>query len=125
VMDASSPLPSALEGIVQLRLHHHRERSRKLVEQKKEHFKRTHGWLHCEVCHLSFEEVYPSFLGADFMEVHHIIPLSAASGVVRTTLADLILVCANCHRIIHRSMDCENNLKLLQEHFTQVSHMGR
>jgi len=125
VMDASSPLPSALEGIVQLRLHHRRERSRKLIEQKKAHFKRAHGRLRCEICHLSFEEVYPSFLGTDCMEVHHIVPLSAAAGVVRTTLADLMLVCANCHRMIHRSMDCANNVKLLQQHFTHASHRGR
>src|SRR5712691_6348321 len=114
-VDTSSAVPSALEGTWQLRLHHRRERSRKLIEQKKAHFQRAHGQLRCEVCRLSFAEVYPSFLGADFIEVHHIVPLSATSGVVRTTLDDLILVCANCHRMIHRSMDCENNLKLLRE----------
>jgi hypothetical protein len=124
VVDSSSPLPSALEGTWKLRLHHRRERSRKLIEQKKAQFKSVHGQLRCEVCRLSFEEVYPSFLGSDFIEVHHVIPLSAASGVVRTTLADLILVCANCHRMIHRSMDCENNLKLLREHFEQASNQG-
>src|SRR5215471_17915588 len=42
VMDASSLLPSALEGTWQLRLHHRRERSRTLIEQKKAHFKRAH-----------------------------------------------------------------------------------
>ena len=121
-MNASSPLPSALEGTWQLRLHHRRERSRTLIEQKKAHFKRAHGQLRCEVCQLSFEEVYPSCLGTDFIEVHHIVPLSATSGVIRTTLDDLMLVCANCHRMIHRSMDCENNVKLLQQHFAQASH---
>jgi HNH endonuclease len=119
-VDISSPLPSALEGTLQLRLHHRRERSRTLIEQKKAHFKRAHGRLRCEVCRLSFAEVYPSFLGVDFIEVHHIVPLNATSGVVRTTLDDLILVCANCHRMIHRSMNCENNLKLLREHFAQA-----
>src|SRR5262245_61508065 len=118
-LDTSSSLPSALEGTWQLRLHHRRERSHTLIEQKKAHFKRAYGQLRCEVCHLCFEEVYPSFLGVDFIEVHHIVPLSATSGVVRTTLDDLILVYANCHRMIHRSMDCENHLKLLQEHFAQ------
>jgi predicted HNH restriction endonuclease len=82
VVDVSSPLPSALEGTLQLRLHHRRERSRKLIEQKKEQFKRAHGRLRCEVCCLSFEEVYPPALGSDFIEVHHTPPLSAASGVV-------------------------------------------
>jgi hypothetical protein len=121
VEDVSSPLPSALEGRVQLRMHHRRERSRKLIEQKKAQFKSAHGRLRCEVCGLSFAEVYPSCLGSDFIEVHHTKPLGTASEVVCTTLGDLILVCANCHRMIHRSTDCENNLQLLREHFEQTS----
>jgi len=123
-VDISSPPPSALEGTWQLRLHHHRERSRTLIEQKKAHFKSAHGRLRCEVCHLSFEEVYPSFLGTDFIEVHHIVPLSATSGVIRTTLDDLMLVCANCHRMIHRSMDCDNNVKLLTFPYRDFSKYG-
>jgi hypothetical protein len=79
-----SPLYAALEGTLQLRMHHFRERSRKLVTEKKDQFKRAHGRLHCEVCRLAFDEVYPSFLGSDFIEVHHTKPLSAASGVVGT-----------------------------------------
>jgi 5-methylcytosine-specific restriction protein A len=36
------------------------------------------------------------------MECHHKVPFG--HGTVRATkLADLALVCANCHRIIHRS----------------------
>ncbi|WP_279635939.1 HNH endonuclease [Kitasatospora cheerisanensis] len=35
------------------------------------------------------------------MECHHVVPLHVA-GEGRTGLADLALICANCHRMIHR-----------------------
>lgn len=37
------------------------------------------------------------------IEVHHLIPLSELTEERPTKLADLCLLCANCHRMIHRS----------------------
>jgi len=37
-----------------------------------------------------------------FFETHHIRPLSNTSGVTATRVADLSLLCAGCHRFIHR-----------------------
>ncbi|MCP4547071.1 MAG: hypothetical protein GY835_11450 [bacterium] len=39
-------------------------------------------------------------LGAGFIEMHHLKPLS--SGERKTTLRQIVLVCANCHRMLHR-----------------------
>jgi 5-methylcytosine-specific restriction protein A len=36
-----------------------------------------------------------------FMEVHHIKPLSTLNPGGKTTLDDLALLCANCHRMVH------------------------
>jgi len=108
---------SAIEGTAQLRAHYRRERSRKLINLKKEQYKKTNGTLRCEICGLSFEEVYPKTLGEDFIEAHHKTPLAQINQVVRTTLADLLLVCSNCHRMIHRTKHCEENLELLLKHF--------
>lgn len=108
---------SAVEGTLQLKSHYRRERSRKLIAQKKEQYKKLNGLLRCEVCGLSFVEIYPKSLGEDFIEVHHKTPLSQIESTVRTTLDDLLLVCANCHRMIHRTKDCEQNLDLLLNHF--------
>jgi 5-methylcytosine-specific restriction protein A len=36
-------------------------------------------------------------------EVHHRIALGSGHGERRTRLADLAIVCSNCHRVIHRS----------------------
>jgi len=41
-------------------------------------------------------------LGAGFLEAHHILPL-AAIGPAITRLADLAVVCSNCHRMLHRA----------------------
>ena len=106
-----------VEGARQLKSHYRRERSRKLISQKKEQYKKLNGLLRFGICGLSFVEKYPKSLGEDFIEVHHKIPLSQIENTVRTTLDDLLLVCANCHRMIHRTNDCEENLDLLLNHF--------
>ncbi|WP_405140686.1 HNH endonuclease [Sphaerisporangium sp. NBC_01403] len=47
-----------------------------------------------------FERPYGD-CGAGYIECHHVIPLHQA-GEGLTKLADLALICANCHRMIHR-----------------------
>ena len=39
--------------------------------------------------------------GQGFIECHHTKPLHQYGDGKKTTMADLALVCANCHRIIH------------------------
>jgi hypothetical protein len=107
----------ATEGALQLKSHYRRERSRKLVSLKKGQYKKAQGTLNCEICGFSFEGVYPHTLGDNFIEVHHKIPLSKIHQTIKTTLNDLLLVCANCHRMIHRTKDAENNLAALFAHF--------
>lgn len=61
---------------------------------------RLHGYT-CMGCNFNFEEFYGE-LGKGFIEVHHIVPLSEA-GIRKTNPeTDLIVLCANCHRIVHR-----------------------
>lgn len=119
VVESSDAIYSAAEGTPQLKTHFRRERSRKLVEQKKAQFKKDHGKLYCEICNHSFEDVYPPSLGSNFIEAHHKVPLSKVENIVRTTLNDLMMVCSNCHRMIHRTANSEGNLKLLLEHFAR------
>lgn len=40
--------------------------------------------------------------GEDYIEVHHIVPLHL-TGQRDVSLDELILLCANCHRMIHRN----------------------
>lgn len=86
------------------RLHKLRERDSKAVRQAKhQHSKRHGGALPCEICGFDFASKYGS-LGESYIEAHHTRPLSElADGEVRITrVSDFALVCANCHRMLHR-----------------------
>lgn len=62
---------------------------------------RVHG-TKCMICGFDYEKVYGE-LGKGYIEVHHIKPLaSQEEEVVVNPETDLICVCANCHRMLHR-----------------------
>lgn len=70
---------------------------------------RIHGWT-CAACGFDYSEVYGD-RGKEWIEVHHIKPLSTFQGETMVTPeTDLIPVCANCHRMIHR--DSKNVLSV-------------
>ncbi|WP_394342507.1 HNH endonuclease [Taibaiella helva] len=56
------------------------------------------GRLACEVCGFDFFQTYGP-LGADFIECHHTKPLATYKAGEKTKLADLAVVCSNCHRM--------------------------
>jgi predicted HNH restriction endonuclease len=65
---------------------------------------RIHG-TSCIVCGFVFAEVYGDW-GEGYIEVHHLEPLGETSGDRKTSPErDLVVVCANCHRMIHRRRD--------------------
>ncbi len=62
---------------------------------------RIHG-TKCMICGFDFEQKYGE-LGKGYIEVHHIKPLSSLEEeVVINPETDLICVCSNCHRMLHR-----------------------
>jgi 5-methylcytosine-specific restriction protein A len=91
---------AAREGRVLLRLHLRRERDPKLRAKKINDVLGKHGCLECEVCGFDFERTYGE-RGTRYAEVHHVTPLHV-SGPTNTRLQDLAILCANCHRMIHR-----------------------
>ncbi|MCG3768985.1 MAG: hypothetical protein JW384_00102 [Nitrosomonadaceae bacterium] len=105
---------SAMEGDTRLVSHRRRERSRFLVAKKLQ-LARTQGPIQCEVCLLSEDGRYPQALSPRIFEVHHRLPLSESDSLVKTTLQDLAIVCANCHRAIHATKNVEDNFILLKQ----------
>jgi len=69
----------------------------------------------CKVCGFDFEAVYGE-RGRGFIEVHHVRPLylNRKEQVVDPT-NDLIPVCSNCHRMIHRRKDSVLTIEKMQE----------
>lgn len=76
---------------------------------------KIHG-LTCKVCNFNFEEIYGE-RGADFIEVHHRKPIHTFEGQAQTIdpQIDLVPLCSNCHRMIHRRSDNVLTVKQLQE----------
>ncbi|QWG62363.1 HNH endonuclease [Bacillus mycoides] len=90
------------EGKKKLRLHIYRERNSKLIRTVKDEFKsKNNGKLFCEICKFDYKEKYGE-LGEDYIEGHHVIPVSELKEGSKTKVEDIILVCANCHRMLHR-----------------------
>jgi hypothetical protein len=98
-IENSDPELSVTEGKLRLITHYARERDRGIVQEKKRQAL-INELLKCEVCDFSFINKY----GIEFIECHHRTPI-AQTGVTETTLKDLALVCANCHRMLHKQFD--------------------
>jgi len=76
-------------------------RNRRLVREAKRAFKRKHGKLFCQVCEFDFSARYGE-RGEDYIEAHHVVPISQLTAATWLTISDLAMVCANCHRMLHR-----------------------
>lgn len=87
----------SIEGRVLYRVHKTRERNKS--EEKKRAVLEATGRLECEACDFDFLATYGE-RGRGFAECHHKLPLS--EGTRTTYLRDLAIVCANCHRMLHR-----------------------
>lgn len=92
----------APEGRVLTRIHRVRERSGKLVEAAKARAMKRYGRLCCEACGLDFKERYGG-IAEGIIDVHHTKPLHTLIEGDQTSLEDLALLCANCHRVVHSS----------------------
>jgi len=89
------------EGKVVERIHKTRERNSKVVAIAKENYKRRHGKLFCQVCEFDFEKEYGE-IGKDFIEGHHTIAVSEMKEGHITKPDEIALLCANCHRMVHK-----------------------
>jgi hypothetical protein len=89
------------EGSQRLVQHMQRERSQLLIQQAKQEYLRTHPRFVCQICGFNFEQVYGE-RGQGLIESHHNIPVSELRAGDKTRIEDIIFVCANCHRMIHR-----------------------
>lgn len=60
----------------------------------------TYGYS-CAVCKFSFSHVYGR-LGDGYIEIHHIQPLAETPKPRTSKVKDVVALCSNCHRMIHR-----------------------
>lgn len=82
--------------------HLRRERDPAIAEAKRQAIRAEFGRLVCEACGFTSETAYTNLTG-DVCEVHHRRPLGDLDQSVETRLEDLAILCANCHRAIHKT----------------------
>ena len=90
------------EGGLLVQVHLRRERSPKLRQKKIDDVLGRLGRLACEVCGFDFAATYGE-RGEGYAECHHVLPLHV-SGEKENSIEDLAVLCANCHRMIHRGV---------------------
>lgn len=95
------------EGKELLYLHIRRERNNQVIRKAKEKYFNKHGKYECLLCGFDFKKEYDE----DYIEGHHIIPVSTLKEGDKTKIEDILLVCANCHRMLHR----KKNWKSVEE----------
>lgn len=72
-----------------------------------------HG-LTCKVCGFNFEKFYGD-RGKYFIEVHHLVPVSKFNKEIKVDYKkDMTVLCANCHRMIHRNRNTPLTIKELK-----------
>jgi len=88
-----------IENYVAFRFHRRIERNPLLSKKVKE----IHGYK-CAACNFDFESEYPGIKNNRYIEAHHLIPVSELKGsrVSRNPKTDFVVLCPNCHRMIHR-----------------------
>jgi 5-methylcytosine-specific restriction protein A len=83
-----------------------------------------HG-CRCAICEFDFSDVYGE-IGKDYIQVHHIVPLSEVQEVVKINpQTDLIPLCSNCHSMVHRrkpAFQIDEIKKAIEENLKTAIH---
>lgn len=96
------------------------KRSSKLRAQAINYYTNIDGRIKCKVCCFDFEEFYGEH-GAGFIEIHHQKPVFQFDGedverTITNALENVIPVCSNCHRMIHRRRDNPLSFSEMKSH---------
>lgn len=104
----------AVEGGRKLANHLRIERNSTLIKKLKQAALDSNPFLNCRTCGFSFYRKYGD-IGLGFIEAHHINHLSDRKEEKITSEKDIILVCSNCHRMLHKtdSMSVEKLKELI------------
>lgn len=112
-VEGDEPPEMAYEDATRFRMHKRIERNASLAKAVKKH----HGYT-CQVCDTNFAERYGE-IGKDYIEAHHLKPLASLKGtkVAMNPAKDFAVLCANCHRMIHRSGCVDDIVKFKKNNY--------
>ena len=114
-LDNEDDCPPGLEyeDASRFRMHKRIERNTTLARK----VKKLRG-LACEICGVNFKKRYGP-IGEGYIEAHHLKPLASLNGakVAMNPESDFAVLCANCHRMVHRSGLVDDIARFRNEHF--------
>lgn len=76
--------------------------------------KRNDEGLVCKVCDFAPPSLSRT-LRESFFEAHHVVPLADAIGETSTRVRDMVLLCAGCHRFVHKLISEQKRWVGMQE----------
>lgn len=116
--DCNKVYISAKEG---RKIHYYTSKYERVPELRTEAI-RIHGYT-CAACGFNFEEHF-GLLGKEFIEVHHAKPLFSFEGEMEVNPeTDMVCLCANCHRMIHRKKNAILTVDDLKEYMIKTNHI--
>lgn len=102
VFDETITFQEGLKKIVEVKIY---ERSCRLRQIAIEHFTKD-GEISCDACNFNYRKFYGE-IGEGYIEIHHIKPIfkyenEELNKTIDKALMNVVPVCSNCHRMIHR-----------------------
>jgi len=119
IFDENTTVIEGAQAIVKTKIY---KRSSKLRE-KAIQFYTIDDRIKCQACCFDFEDYYGEY-GKNFIEIHHQKPVFQFDGddlerTIEEALENVIPVCSNCHRMIHRRRKNPLSLDELKEYVQQ------
>ncbi len=116
LFDENTTVIEGTQAIIKTKVY---KRSSKLRD-KAIQFYTVNDRIKCQACCFDFEEFYGVY-GKDFIEIHHQKPVFQFDGddlerTIEEALENVIPVCSNCHRMIHRKRDEPLSLEEIKDH---------
>lgn len=99
------------EGLKKLRLHVTYERKK----NNRDAAIQIHGTT-CKACNFNFNLKYGEDLAKSYIEIHHTTSITELNGKQIDPKVDLVPLCANCHRMAHRTKGKILTVEEIQEH---------
>lgn len=103
IFDETVTIQEGVKRLVETNIY---ERSSKLRKVAIEYFTQDNDIL-CNACKFSYHKFYGE-IGRGYIEIHHIKPVfkyedEDLDSTIETALANVVPLCSNCHRMIHRN----------------------
>ena len=99
------------------------KRSKYLRDYAIDYFE-NQGGLNCICCGFNFSNFYGKEIGDGFIEIHHKKPIFQYQGndlikTIKDAISNVVPLCSNCHRMIHRHGKQLLQIELLMNHIKE------